>query len=496
MPYPATSGEVEKTVEAILATGKLSPTAARLLKYLASRRPEEPARAADIARELWPDAKTDENAATRVRVMLSRIRHDLDRYFRNNGSDFDLKISVSQRGYQLIFEAPHIDPVKRLWKPYASSQKTLVVLEEPLFFRTPDQLYVRSLNVNHPSEQHKVLKDIVRSKELTPSFHYLSAGEVLGAMKTIQEFAQWSIKTELCTIQRTSGLPATDPARQANLVVLGTPRSNSLIKLFEEGRELQLTNEGITSVAPPRHTFRDFFERRTGDKGGYVLVTRCGNLSTAPTTTTVISSNRSQTLRFVTDSLFDRNVVEQIVSRLGSTTTALPEEFQLVFRVTLAPGYGETLCSDVSLVDARALRPARTPQSYDVVLIHGRKDRAAAASLAKQLRAKGVTPWCDFESLRPGESWVSALESLRSVPIAVLIGSAEGPWQREEIRAFISRTIESGGTVIPVLLDRLRNKPLPPMLAHLEGVDLHEDAERAFDRLIWGITGRNPSSST
>lgn len=79
--------------------------------------------------------------------------------------------------------------------------------------------------------------------------------------------------------------------------------------------------------------------------------------------------------------------------------------------------------------------------------------------------------------------------------VGVVFGtSGPGRWQAVELRVFISRCVEDGIPVIPVLLPGVDEIPSHLVfLRELNGVTFKQsvDEDRPLGRLIWGITGRN-----
>jgi hypothetical protein len=130
---------------------------------------------------------------------------------------------------------------------------------------------------------------------------------------------------------------------------------------------------------------------------------------------------------------------------------------------------------------------------FDVFLCHNVADKPAARELGTRLRERGLLPWLDEEQLRPGRPWQQELERVidNIGAAAVLIGpSGVGPWQNQELTAFLRAFVERGSPVIPVLLAGGVQTALPVTLRGMTWVDLAVDD--ALDRLIWGITGQKP----
>jgi len=148
-----------------------------------------------------------------------------------------------------------------------------------------------------------------------------------------------------------------------------------------------------------------------------------------------------------------------------------------------------------SAAASTVLRGKEEVAEFDVFLCHNFADKPAVRNLAQQLRERGLRPWLDEEVLRPGLPWQRALEgAIQDIPaVAVIIGSSVGPWQDQEIAAFLRQFIRRGCPVIPVLLPGTESPSLPVYLDGLTWVDLGQAGADPLDRLEWGIRGRHPS---
>jgi len=145
---------------------------------------------------------------------------------------------------------------------------------------------------------------------------------------------------------------------------------------------------------------------------------------------------------------------------------------------------------------ADLLKEKASHGNFDVFLAHNSEDRASVMCLGSRLRDRGIYPWIDVEQVPPGRWFQDVLQSaIRTVKsAAIIIGtSGIGRWQAVEMRAFISRCVESNIPVIPVLLPGAH--AIPAELMFLRGLtqvsfknDVTEDA--GIDNLIWGITGQ------
>ena len=130
---------------------------------------------------------------------------------------------------------------------------------------------------------------------------------------------------------------------------------------------------------------------------------------------------------------------------------------------------------------------------FDVFLCHNGEDKAAVKKIGVELKERGILPWLDEWELRPGRPWKPLLEKQigKIKSAAVFVGKEGlGPWQRNELYAFLSEFVERDCPVIPVLLPDAPHKPqLPIFLKDMTWVDFREREPDPMERLIWGITG-------
>ena len=75
---------------------------------------------------------------------------------------------------------------------------------------------------------------------------------------------------------------------------------------------------------------------------------------------------------------------------------------------------------------------------------------------------------------------------------AKIVGSHVGPWQDQELAAFMRQFVRRRCPVIPVLLPGAERPELPAFLDGMTWVDLAASGPDPLDQLEWGITGRHP----
>lgn len=142
---------------------------------------------------------------------------------------------------------------------------------------------------------------------------------------------------------------------------------------------------------------------------------------------------------------------------------------------------------------------AQKSSEFDVFLCYNSQDKPAVKHIAERLRDNGIRPWLDEWELRPGVPWQPALERQigQIKAAAVFVGEPGiGPWQREELDAYLREFIRRGCPVIPVLLPEAPQKPdLPIFLAGRTWVDFRTSEPDPLMRLVWAIRGDTPRAA-
>ena len=148
---------------------------------------------------------------------------------------------------------------------------------------------------------------------------------------------------------------------------------------------------------------------------------------------------------------------------------------------------------------AAVLKNKMDAGTFDVFLCHNFHDKPRVKEIGEELKLQGVLPWLDEWELRPGLSWQRALEQqIEKVSAAAVFVGAEGlgPWQHNEIDAFLRQFADKDSPVIPVLLpDAPATPALPTFLRAMTWVDFRVTDPDPMERLLWGITGRRADSS-
>jgi hypothetical protein len=133
-------------------------------------------------------------------------------------------------------------------------------------------------------------------------------------------------------------------------------------------------------------------------------------------------------------------------------------------------------------------------EQFDVFLCHNSEDKPQVRKIAEQLQQYDLKPWLDIWELPPGRSWQRLLEKQieQISSAAVFVGEdGFGPWQKQEIYAFLSEFVNRDCPVIPILLPNAPTKPeLPVFLRQFTWVDFRISDPDPMYQLRWGITGK------
>jgi WD40 repeat protein len=144
--------------------------------------------------------------------------------------------------------------------------------------------------------------------------------------------------------------------------------------------------------------------------------------------------------------------------------------------------------------DSLTIQGKEATNDFDVFLCHNNTDKPAVRQIGEKLKELGILPWLDEWELQPGLPWQRTLENQIShiKSAAVFVGKdGIGPWQHQELDAFLREFVRRGCPVIPIILDYAPNEPqLPIFLQGMTWVDFRKQEPEPMSRLIWGITGR------
>jgi len=99
---------------------------------------------------------------------------------------------------------------------------------------------------------------------------------------------------------------------------------------------------------------------------------------------------------------------------------------------------------------------------FDVFLAHNSEDKPQVRAIANKLKRRGLKVWLDEEQIPPGRPFQDVIQqALQKVSCAaIFIGlGGLGKWQILEARSLLSRFVDAGIPVIPVLLPGVEGIP-------------------------------------
>jgi len=340
----------------------------RILRYLfdrAQQNPEATVREQEIATHaLGRAGDFDPKIDAVVRVAIASVREKLRSYFDVEGLDEPLRLTVPRGQYRLCFE-PAPDPDARakpasagrarFWHPYLGpEQSNALVFTDVLFFRDADGNYVRNIYVNDRATGADELRRrliLDEDREFTPSYHFVSAGEMNCLLSIAQTFYELGAKLQF---QNSRFLSWSD-VRRSNLILLGSARINSFVKSLQGNLPLVTTSDAIEerepkSGGPSRwqgHRYHDGDLERVLE---YALVTRRSG-PVSGSAVTIISANHGRAIEGAGKFLTDEHHLRGLQEVFGRDEMA--QDFQLLLKVEMLD-YDEEVV-DVSYVTHRVL---------------------------------------------------------------------------------------------------------------------------------------------
>jgi hypothetical protein len=348
-------------------TFQKSPAQVKVLKRVVSATiAGETTTAEQIRSEFYPDSDVDV-----VYPTVYRIKKSLDALYETEGRAEAVKVDLIYRGLGWIAAVepnrPKIrDPLQFFWAKYLGSMsRNIIVFSEPLFHRrlsqkTDKRVYIRHVGVNSTDDRNRrnpllrVLKDPKFRHKWTPSYHFVSAGEVFGMFTLVQDLSFGSaasidnsrardlqtkrmyvpiFRTEFRTPRM---MPTLDTLpRSTNLIVLGNVRINRVYKQLQD--ECSFADYVLKGDCIEDRETGDRFEDEENSEYfvTYGLLTsvpelrHCGSL--------LIGGNSGRAIQGICEYLTDRKYLDDLCDRLAPRNL-LASCFQVLFRITIESG--------------------------------------------------------------------------------------------------------------------------------------------------------------
>jgi hypothetical protein len=289
-----------------------------------------------------------------VRVSMASVRHRLRAYFDGEGRADELELAIPKGRYQTIFSprSPQALPpppspeagrraLSRFWAAHAiPGSANLVTYTEPLFYRHEATLtYYRNIYVNDLTDGEAQLRrrsQLPADLELRPCYHYLSSGEMQASISLQRLFHELGLSLDM----RNSRLATLNQIRHANLILLGSVRTNPLVDALLGEQNFTMTAETLESRSPdpgePKsYRRKEYFDGKLRRCTDHVLLTRRPGLVPG-TTITLIASHHGRAVQGVGTMLTIEGEVAGLLAAIGvGETDTLPDEFQVLFEVEM-----------------------------------------------------------------------------------------------------------------------------------------------------------------
>jgi len=338
----------------------------RVLRYLHDRSLQTggtPPKEYEIAVQAMGRPETfDPRTDPIVRVSIGSIRDRLLAYFATEGTHERLRLHIPKGQYLPVFttaeDTSPSEPEKsvkalcRFWQPYLSTRAAnVIVYTEPLFFRDDRGHYFRDWQINDIGSGPGQLKSRlpIGDVELHPSFHYLSAGEVHCLLSLSRMCYEMRVPVET----RNSRTSSWNELRNANLILLGSPRTNTFLSTLQGDQDFIIGGECI-EVREPRggepgsYTGRRYLDGKLRRMTEYAVISRRPGL-TPGTAVTMIAANHGRAIEGAGHLLTLEDRVESVLESMGAPESGdLPADFQLLMQV-------ETIDIDDEVAEVRAI---------------------------------------------------------------------------------------------------------------------------------------------
>lgn len=141
--------------------------------------------------------------------------------------------------------------------------------------------------------------------------------------------------------------------------------------------------------------------------------------------------------------------------------------------VAAAHGFPFIHAPDVAVVADPQPSPPAPPGTWDVFISYAQVDREPVHTLATNLHELGFAVFLDAWEIGPGDVVVHRLDDglahSRAGLLVISAASVTRPWVKQEYAVLLTRSVERGQRLLPVVL---ADAALPPMLASRLWVDL------------------------
>ena len=215
-----------------------------------------------------------------------------------------------------------------VWNAHVRAPSDVIIHSyERLFFRYRESVYVRNLSVNQSDENGK--KEIAAllqcdPKDLAPTMHYVSSGEVNAAI-TLQNFlARQAHKPAVLS----TGNQVNE--QEKNRILLGSARLDVSEMASYPHEKFRIVEDGIRT---PKKTFTDR-DSPFGRRIVYVVMSR---RATGGVVETVFEGSHGRAIEGLSKALIaeESSLCQSLVAALRKDSQRLPPYFQAIFKLEL-----------------------------------------------------------------------------------------------------------------------------------------------------------------
>jgi hypothetical protein len=319
----------------------------RLLQYLCEHIEAASIKEHEIAvNVLGRSAEFDPKIDPIVRVSVGSIRQRLQAYFEMEGRNEGLRLMIPRGQYRAVFTVVNeaeggessSTAIETFWRPYLTgAAENLLIFTELLFFRNDAGNFLRNIFVNDLSAAPRELPARFSGLDLSdykPSYHFVSAGEMHCVLSLTNLLAGLGARIET----KNSRFSSWNALRHANLILLGSARTNSFNDSLQGRNNFVLTTDQIENRRPrpgeaAAYRGRRFMDGKLEKLTEYAIVTRRPGL-TPGRVVTMIMANHGRAIEGVGDYLTNETQMQSLFAHL-QCGSLLPEHFELLLRVDM-----------------------------------------------------------------------------------------------------------------------------------------------------------------
>jgi hypothetical protein len=288
-----------------------------------------------------------------VRVTVSQIRKRLAAFFSSEGAALPWRLEIPPGRYVTVIRAnekapaghPRSGCLQEFWgEHWRSSQVTLILYTEPLFYTDHHGLFVRHWLINDAARREELHQKApgLGGIELEPAYHYLSAGEMRCLLSLSRCLTTLGVAADFRNCrhcQRTELL-------RHHAILLGSPRTNPFLEEMQRGLPLRASADSIELWQEGRRArrWRDGPTRRGGDRHlrCWAVLSRFRNPQSG-SVVLMIASNHGAAIEGTGHALTLEETVDELLQRLGARQAGILPPFQVLMEVTANELDGEIL---------------------------------------------------------------------------------------------------------------------------------------------------------